>query len=67
MSGKTKQPKHKMSAMAKKEERTAWLFIALPFLGFLLFMAYPICFAVFAKYIDEEPVGEDDPLYGSRE
>ncbi len=38
-----------MSAMAKKEERTAWLFIALPFLGFLLFMAYPICFAVFAK------------------
>lgn len=34
MSGKTKQPKHKMSAMAKKEERTAWLFIALPFLGF---------------------------------
>jgi hypothetical protein len=22
---------------------------------------------VFAKYIDEEPVGEDDPLYGSRE
>lgn len=49
MSGKTKQPKHKMSAMAKKEERTAWLFIALPFLGFLLFMAYPICFAVFAS------------------
>ena len=38
-----------MSAMAKKEERTAWLFIALPFLGFLLFMAYPICFAVFAS------------------
>ena len=38
MSGKTKQPKHKMSAMAKKEERTAWLFIALPFLGFLLFL-----------------------------
>ena len=49
MSGKIKQPKHKMSAMAKKEERTAWLFIALPFLGFLLFMAYPICFAVFAS------------------
>ena len=43
MSGKTKQPKHKMSAMAKKEERTAWLFIALPFLGFLLFMAYLLC------------------------
>lgn len=37
MSGKTKQPKHKMSAMAKKEERTAWLFIALPFLGFYFY------------------------------
>ena len=24
-------------------------------------------YKVFAKYIDEEPVGEDDPLYGSRE
>ena len=35
--------------MAKKEERWAWLFIASPFIGFLLFMAYPIVFAVIAS------------------
>ena len=39
----------KLSAMAKKEERWAWLFIASPFIGFLLFMAYPIVFAVIAS------------------
>ena len=41
--------KTKLSAMAKKEERWAWLFIASPFIGFLLFMAYPIVFAVIAS------------------
>ena len=38
-------------------------------MGFAL-LAYVCSFffyKVFAKYIDEEPVGEDDPLYGSRE
>ncbi len=35
--------------MAKKEERWAWLFIASPFIGFLLFMAYPIVFALIAS------------------
>ena len=35
--------------MAKREERWAWLFIAPPFLGFVLFMAYPICFALLAS------------------
>ncbi|MBP3818881.1 MAG: sugar ABC transporter permease, partial [Butyrivibrio sp.] len=37
------------SAMAKREERWAWLFIAPPFIGFMLFMAYPIVFAVIAS------------------
>lgn len=50
MSGKTKQPKHKMSAMAKKEERTAWLFIALPFLGFLLFYGLSDLLCSVCKY-----------------
>ena len=36
----------KMSTMAKK---WAWLFIAAPFIGFLIFMAYPIFFALFAS------------------
>ncbi len=37
------------SAMAKREERWAWLFIAAPFVGFMLFMAYPIVFALIAS------------------
>ena len=44
-----KKTKTKMSVMAKKEEKWAWLFIVAPFLGFLLFMAYPIGFALFAS------------------
>ena len=39
----------KLSKMARSEERWAWLFIASPFIGFLLFMAYPIIFAVIAS------------------
>lgn len=46
---KINKTKKSMSAMAKREERWAWLFIAAPFVGFLLFMAYPICFALFAS------------------
>ncbi len=45
MAGKQKV-KVKMSQMAKREERWAWLFIAPPFIGFLCFMAYPIVFAL---------------------
>lgn len=37
--------KFKLSRMAKREERWAWLFIAAPIVGFLLFMAWPIIFA----------------------
>ncbi|MCQ2982380.1 MAG: sugar ABC transporter permease [Treponemataceae bacterium] len=39
-----------LSQMAKHEERMAWLFIASPFIGFLLFMAYPIGFAIVASF-----------------
>jgi multiple sugar transport system permease protein len=41
--------KTQLSPMAKREERWAWLFIAAPFIGFLLFMAYPIGFALLAS------------------
>lgn len=37
--------KTKLSAMAKREERWALLFVAAPIVGFLLFMAWPIVFA----------------------
>ena len=43
--------------------------VLLLLIGFAL-LAYVCSFffyKVFAKYIDEEPAGEDDPLYGSRE
>lgn len=44
-----KKVKVKLSQMAKREERWAWLFIVAPFLGFMLFMAYPIVFALIAS------------------
>ncbi len=37
--------KFKLSRMAKREERWAWLFVAAPIVGFLLFMVWPIIFA----------------------
>ncbi len=46
---KQKKVKVKLSQMAKREERWAWLFIVAPFLGFMLFMAYPIVFALIAS------------------
>jgi len=46
---KQKKVKVKLSRMAKREERWAWLFIIAPFLGFMLFMAYPIVFALIAS------------------
>ena len=46
---RAKKEKVKLSAMAKREERWAWLFIASPFIGFMLFMAYPIFFALVAS------------------
>lgn len=49
---KSKNPKRRTSGrslMAIREERWAWLFIAAPFIGFMLFMAYPIVFSVIAS------------------
>ena len=43
---KNKKPKVKLSAIARKEERWAILFVSLPVLGFLLFMLYPNLFAI---------------------
>ena len=41
-----KKPKFKMSAMAKREERWGLIFVAAPAIGFVLFMAWPIIFAI---------------------
>jgi len=49
LNNKAKKTKYKMSPIAKKEERIAWLFIAAPIIGFLLFMAYPIVYAFIAS------------------
>ncbi len=45
MSRKAGKEKIKLSAMAKREEKYALLFVAAPAIGFLLFMAWPIIFA----------------------
>lgn len=46
---KSGKQKIKLSGMAKREERWAYIFVLAPFTGFLLFMAYPIVFAVVAS------------------
>lgn len=45
----TTKQKIKLSQMAKREERYALLFVMAPFVGFLLFMAYPIVYALIAS------------------
>lgn len=47
---KPKRNRSGLSPMALREERWAWLFIAAPFVGFMLFMAYPIVFSVVASF-----------------
>lgn len=49
VTAKTKPKKFQYSKMFLREERWAWLFIAAPFIGFMLFMAYPIGFALVAS------------------
>ena len=49
MSGENKKIKTVRSKMALREERWALLFIAAPFIGFCLFMAYPIGFSLVAS------------------
>ena len=50
MGEKAVKVKKKRSPMALREERWAWLFIAAPFVGFMMFMAYPIVFSVLASF-----------------
>ncbi|WOC31795.1 MULTISPECIES: carbohydrate ABC transporter permease [Caproicibacterium] len=47
-----KAPKKKLGKVALKEERTAYLFILLPCVGFLLFTIYPLLFSVAASATD---------------
>lgn len=49
MSGTSAKEKKKMGKAQLREERWALLFVASPFIGFCLFMAFPICFALFAS------------------
>ncbi len=44
-----KRQKITYSKMFLREERWAWLFIVAPFVGFLVFMGYPIIFAILAS------------------
>lgn len=47
MDSKTgKKQKSRLSVMAKREEKWGLLFVAAPALGFLIFMLYPIIFAI---------------------
>ena len=46
MAEKTKK---KLSKAALREERWGRAFVAPPFIGFLIFMAFPICFAFVAS------------------
>lgn len=50
MKMKTKKVKIKLSAMAKREEKWALLFVTLPILGFFIFMCYPILFAILTSF-----------------
>ena len=47
-----KAPKRKLSKVALKEERTAYLFILLPCAGFLIFTLYPLIFSAVASATD---------------
>ncbi len=47
---KKKNVKIKMSAMAKREEKWAYLFIAAPIAGFLIFMLWPMIFALLTSF-----------------
>ena len=43
--------KPKMSQAARQENRWGLLFVAPPFVGFLIFMAFPIVFAKYVSYL----------------
>ncbi|WP_440197976.1 carbohydrate ABC transporter permease [Anaerocolumna jejuensis] len=49
MFGRRKEARKKMTAATLKEQRYGRLFIAPPFIGFLIFMAFPIGFAFVAS------------------
>lgn len=44
-----KKPKQKMNSVARRENRYGLAFVAPPFIGFLIFMAFPIVFAFIAS------------------
>lgn len=44
------RPQQRVSTLHRREHRTAALFVALPVLGFVVFVAYPILFAIVTSF-----------------
>lgn len=60
-SGKKKE---KLSRSAKKEERTAYLFILIPLLGFLVFTLVSSAFSIYQSFFDYNPIKDSSKFVG---
>lgn len=60
-SGKKKE---KLSRSAKKEERTAYLFILVPLLGFLVFTLISSAFSIYQSFFDYNPIKDSSKFVG---
>lgn len=60
-SGKKKE---KLSRSAKKEERTAYLFILIPLLGFLVFTLISSAFSIYQSFFDYNPIKDSSKFVG---
>ena len=57
--------KHTLSQLARNEERWGTLFVVAPLIGFLVFMAYPILFALFCSLTKWDGTGGIDKMMRS--
>ena len=56
--------KEKLSKSAKKEERTAYLFILIPLLGFLIFTLISSGFSIYQSFTDYNPIRDTGKWVG---
>ncbi len=56
--------KEKLSKSAKKEERTAYLFILIPLIGFLIFTLVSSCFSIYQSFTDYNPIRDSAKWVG---
>lgn len=56
--------KEKLSRSAKKEERTAYLFILIPLLGFLIFTLVSSAFSIYQSFFDYNPIKDSSKFVG---